>query len=124
LQLRFLSKRKGLFFSSSKVEYIKHIFSFPEDTRSGLSDPFSDMSLDIEDLIIPWSELVLKEKIGAGSFGTVHRADWNGSDVAVKILMEPDFHPERLKEFLRDCNYEKFATSKHCSSYGRCYSTT
>ncbi|AQK71396.1 Serine/threonine-protein kinase CTR1 [Zea mays] len=79
-----------------------------EDTQSGLSDPFSDMSLEIEDLIIPWSELVLKEKIGAGSFGTVHRADWNGSgyfltqDVAVKILMEQDFHPERLKEFLRE----------------------
>ncbi|CAL5021692.1 unnamed protein product [Urochloa decumbens] len=76
--------------------------SFPEDTQSRLSDPFSDMSIDIEDLIIPWSELVLKEKIGAGSFGTVHRADWNGSDVAVKILMEQDFHPERLKEFLRE----------------------
>lgn len=76
--------------------------SFPEDTQSGLSDPFSDMSLEIEDLIIPWKELVLKEKIGAGSFGTVHRADWNGSDVAVKILMEQDFHPERLKEFLRE----------------------
>ncbi|KAG0533226.1 hypothetical protein BDA96_04G174700 [Sorghum bicolor] len=76
--------------------------SSPEDTQSGLSDPFSDMSLEIEDLIIPWSELVLKEKIGAGSFGTVHRADWNDSDVAVKILMEQDFHPERLKEFLRE----------------------
>ncbi|KAJ1279356.1 hypothetical protein BS78_04G149400 [Paspalum vaginatum] len=76
--------------------------SFPEDTQSGLSDPFSDMSLEIEDLIIPWNELALKEKIGAGSFGTVHRADWNGSDVAVKILMEQDLHPERLKEFLRE----------------------
>uniref|UniRef100_A0A0D9VGK3 non-specific serine/threonine protein kinase n=1 Tax=Leersia perrieri TaxID=77586 RepID=A0A0D9VGK3_9ORYZ len=73
--------------------------SFPEDAQN---DPFSEISLDIEDLIIPWSELVLKEKIGAGSFGTVHRADWNGSDVAVKILMEQDFHPERLKEFLRE----------------------
>ncbi|KAK3154238.1 hypothetical protein QOZ80_2BG0188030 [Eleusine coracana subsp. coracana] len=76
--------------------------SFSEDAQSGQSNPFSDMSLDIEDLIIPWSELVLREKIGAGSFGTVHRADWNGSDVAVKILMEQDFHPERLKEFLRE----------------------
>ncbi|GJM85147.1 hypothetical protein PR202_ga01572 [Eleusine coracana subsp. coracana] len=62
--------------------------SFPEDAQSGQSDPFSDMSLDIEDLIIPWSELVLREK-------TVQ-------DVAVKILMEQDFHPERLKEFLRE----------------------
>ncbi|KAF6150362.1 hypothetical protein GIB67_034061 [Kingdonia uniflora] len=62
----------------------------------------TDLSLDVEDLDIPWSELLLKEKIGAGSFGTVHRADWHGSDVAVKILMEQDFHVVRLNEFLRE----------------------
>ncbi|KAI4341950.1 hypothetical protein MLD38_026618 [Melastoma candidum] len=61
-----------------------------------------EISLDIEDLRIPWSDLVLKEKIGSGSFGTVHRADWHGSDVAVKILMEQEFHGERFKEFLRE----------------------
>ncbi|KAF3795404.1 Serine/threonine-protein kinase [Nymphaea thermarum] len=60
------------------------------------------LPLDIEDLDIPWTDLVLKEKIGAGSFGTVHRADWHGSDVAVKILMEQDFHEERFKEFLSE----------------------
>ncbi|KAF5473614.1 hypothetical protein F2P56_010214 [Juglans regia] len=62
----------------------------------------AEPSLDIEDFNIPWSALVLKERIGAGSFGTVHRADWNGSEVAVKILMEQDFHAERYKEFLRE----------------------
>ncbi|OVA04645.1 Protein kinase domain [Macleaya cordata] len=62
----------------------------------------SELSFDVEDLDIPWSDLDLKEKIGAGSFGTVHRADWNGSDVAVKILMEQDFHAERFQEFLRE----------------------
>lgn len=61
-----------------------------------------EVSLDIEDLKIPWSDLELKERIGAGSFGTVHRADWHGSEVAVKILMEQDFHAERFKEFLRE----------------------
>ncbi|KAK3226736.1 hypothetical protein Dsin_006598 [Dipteronia sinensis] len=61
-----------------------------------------EISLDVEDLDIPWIDLVLKERIGAGSFGTVHRADWHGSDVAVKILMEQDFHAERFKEFLRE----------------------
>ncbi|XP_031381315.1 serine/threonine-protein kinase CTR1-like isoform X2 [Punica granatum] len=61
-----------------------------------------ELCLDIEDLKIPWNDLVLKERIGAGSFGTVHRADWHGSDVAVKILMEQDFHAERVKEFLRE----------------------
>ncbi|XP_078433899.1 protein kinase superfamily protein [Wolffia australiana] len=55
-----------------------------------------------DDLIIQWSELILKERIGAGSFGTVHRADWNGSEVAVKILMDQDFHPARIKEFRRE----------------------
>ncbi|PHT74279.1 hypothetical protein T459_21556 [Capsicum annuum] len=36
-----------------------------------------------------------------GSFGTVHRADWNGYDIAVKIHIEQDFHGERFKEFCR-----------------------
>ncbi|CAM0945373.1 unnamed protein product [Alopecurus aequalis] len=76
--------------------------SFPEDILTGQRDPFSDISLSIEDLVIPWSDLAVREKIGAGSFGTVHRADWNGSDVAVKILIDQDLHPERLKEFLRE----------------------
>ncbi|XVE68611.1 hypothetical protein DITRI_Ditri09bG0082200 [Diplodiscus trichospermus] len=58
------------------------------------------MSIDQEDLDIPWGELVLKEKIGAGSFGTVHRAELHGREVAVKILMEQDFHTERYWEFL------------------------
>uniref|UniRef100_A0A199UBF0 Protein kinase domain-containing protein n=1 Tax=Manihot esculenta TaxID=3983 RepID=A0A199UBF0_MANES len=40
----------------------------------------------------------------SGSFGTVHHADWHGSEVAVKILMEQDFDTERIKEFLR-CNH-------------------
>ncbi|CAN4109538.1 unnamed protein product [Withania somnifera] len=38
------------------------------------------------------------------SFGIVHRANWHGFDVAVKILMEKDFHAERFKEFLREAN--------------------
>nr|ADE75969.1 unknown [Picea sitchensis] len=61
-----------------------------------------ELSLSMDGLEIPWSDLVLKERIGAGSFGTVHHADWHGSDVAVKILIEQDFHEERLKEFLRE----------------------
>ncbi|KAH9621091.1 hypothetical protein KSS87_014533 [Heliosperma pusillum] len=63
----------------------------------------SDASLDMDNLIISWNDLVLRDRIGSGSFGTVHRAEWNGSEeVAVKILMEQDFRPERCKEFLRE----------------------
>ncbi|KAI8563140.1 hypothetical protein RHMOL_Rhmol03G0089700 [Rhododendron molle] len=64
--------------------------------------PSNSFSFEGEDLDIPWSDLVLKERIGSGSFGTVHRADWHGSEVAVKILMDQDFHPERIREFLRE----------------------
>ncbi|KAK4345770.1 hypothetical protein RND71_035946 [Anisodus tanguticus] len=67
-----------------------------------VSGPSEELAFDVEEFNIPWNDLVLREKIGAGSFGTVHRADWNGSDVAVKILMEQDFHAERFKEFLRE----------------------
>ncbi|KAK1300008.1 Serine/threonine-protein kinase CTR1 [Acorus calamus] len=51
---------------------------------------------------ISWDELHIKECIGAGSFGTVHRAEWHGSDVAVKVLTDQDFHEDQHKEFLRE----------------------
>ncbi|XP_022863781.1 serine/threonine-protein kinase CTR1-like isoform X3 [Olea europaea var. sylvestris] len=62
----------------------------------------SELAIDVADFRIPWSDLVIKKRIGAGSFGTVHHAEWNGCDVAVKILMEQDFHAEQYKEFLRE----------------------
>nr|XP_025687389.1 serine/threonine-protein kinase CTR1 isoform X2 [Arachis hypogaea] len=91
---------------------LHHIF----DTTSGLSaDDYvsvtetnpSVVDLGVEDLDITWSELVLKENIGAGSFGTVIRADWRGSDVAVKILKVQDFDSERIEEFLKEVSLMK-----------------
>ncbi|KAI3743502.1 hypothetical protein L1987_61212 [Smallanthus sonchifolius] len=73
-----------------------------------LSDPRVEIvpdrtTLDVDAFVIPWTDMVLKEKIGEGSFGTVCRADWNGEDVAVKTLsLEQDFHPERFNEFWRE----------------------
>ncbi|XP_066349584.1 serine/threonine-protein kinase CTR1-like isoform X1 [Miscanthus floridulus] len=53
-------------------------------------------------LEISWEELDLKERVGAGCFGTVYRADWHGSDVAVKVLTDQDVGEAQLKEFLRE----------------------
>ncbi|KAF3794001.1 Serine/threonine-protein kinase [Nymphaea thermarum] len=59
-------------------------------------------SLAMDWLEIPWDDLHIKERVGAGSFGTVHRAEWHGSDVAVKVLSEQDFSEDQLREFLRE----------------------
>ncbi|CAK9186585.1 unnamed protein product [Ilex paraguariensis] len=59
-------------------------------------------SLAMDWLEISWDELHVKERVGAGSFGTVHRAEWHGSDVAVKVLSMQDFQDDQLKEFLRE----------------------
>ncbi|XP_058069386.1 serine/threonine-protein kinase CTR1-like isoform X2 [Magnolia sinica] len=59
-------------------------------------------SLAMDWLEISWDELHVKERIGAGSFGTVHLAEWHGSDVAVKVLTDQDFHEDQLKDFLRE----------------------
>ncbi|RRT49629.1 hypothetical protein B296_00046509, partial [Ensete ventricosum] len=88
----------------------KKDFRLTKDSKQGHNRANHEISFAVDDLNIPWSELVLKERIGAGSFGTVHRAEWHGSDVAVKILMEQDLHPERLKEFLREVCSNKYVT--------------
>ncbi|KAI9086234.1 hypothetical protein K1719_028514 [Acacia pycnantha] len=92
---------KPLVFTNSNVDAIEGR-QFIGGSQLVPSKPNIELGLDMEDLDIPWSDLVLKERIGSGSFGTVHRAEWNGSEVAVKILMEQDFHAERVKEFLRE----------------------
>ncbi|KAG8066223.1 hypothetical protein GUJ93_ZPchr0004g39278 [Zizania palustris] len=103
-----------------------HIHSIPDDRRSStLSDSHhsalpscsSNMAAfdvshqlkamessftTVDWLEISWDELELKERVGAGSFGTVYRADWHGSDVAVKVLTDQGVGEAQLKEFLRE----------------------
>ncbi|KAJ3698506.1 hypothetical protein LUZ61_002211 [Rhynchospora tenuis] len=64
-------------------------------------------SLAVDWLEISWDELELKERVGAGSFGTVYRAEWHGSDVAVKVLMDQDIRDDQMKEFLREVSIMK-----------------
>lgn len=91
----------GLSSIDQRVDASKDL-RFSESGQLVPGKPSKEFTFDVDDLDIPWNDLVLKEKIGAGSFGTVHHADWHGSDVAVKILMEQEFHAERFKEFLRE----------------------
>ncbi|KAF6160628.1 hypothetical protein GIB67_019568 [Kingdonia uniflora] len=47
-------------------------------------------SLAMDWLEISWEELNMKERIGAGSFGTVHRAEWHGSVSIMKRVRHPN----------------------------------
>ncbi|KAI3806683.1 hypothetical protein L1987_22597 [Smallanthus sonchifolius] len=78
--------------------------NFPVTTTRYLT---LEPSLAMDWLEIAWDELHIKERIGAGSFGTVHRAEWHGSDVAVKVLTVQDFEDDQLKEFLREVSIMK-----------------
>ncbi|KAJ0786427.1 putative protein kinase TKL-CTR1-DRK-2 family [Helianthus annuus] len=78
--------------------------NFPVTTTRYLT---LEPSLAMDWLEIAWDELHIKERIGAGSFGTVHRAEWHGSDVAVKVLTVQDFEDDQLREFLREVSIMK-----------------
>ncbi|CAL1395484.1 unnamed protein product [Linum trigynum] len=99
--------------SLSMESDVKEVESKP-DNRSRLSFPTTapnflnlEPSLAMDWLEISWDDLHIKERIGAGSFGTVHRADWHGSDVAVKVLTVQDFQDDQLREFLREVSIMK-----------------
>ncbi|KAK4530594.1 hypothetical protein CCYA_CCYA05G1451 [Cyanidiococcus yangmingshanensis] len=58
------------------------------------------------------SELQILEHIGAGGFGSVHRALWRGTEVAVKrSLLDRPLSTEELSEFLAEC--EIMANLRH-----------
>ncbi|XP_042501495.1 serine/threonine-protein kinase EDR1 [Macadamia integrifolia] len=48
---------------------------------------------------IPWVDLQIGERIGLGSYGEVYRADWNGTEVAVKKFLNQDFSGDALEQF-------------------------
>ncbi|VFQ94402.1 unnamed protein product [Cuscuta campestris] len=57
---------------------------------------------DVNECEIPWEDLVIGERIGLGSYGEVYRADWNGTEVAVKKFLDQDFSGAALAEFKRE----------------------
>ncbi|KAG7943359.1 hypothetical protein I3843_15G034200 [Carya illinoinensis] len=45
---------------------------------------------------IPWEDLRIGERIGIGSYGEVYRADWNGTEVAVKKFLDQGLSGDAL----------------------------
>ncbi|CAA0402091.1 unnamed protein product [Arabidopsis thaliana] len=48
---------------------------------------------------IMWEDLQIGERIGIGSYGEVYRAEWNGTEVAVKKFLDQDFSGDALTQF-------------------------
>ena len=55
----------------------------------------------------------IKEELGAGSYGVVYKAKWNGRFAAVKVLREDMlwYHPKALEDFKKECEF--FRVLKH-----------
>ncbi|KAF7817038.1 serine/threonine-protein kinase CTR1-like [Senna tora] len=98
--------------SSSSQSELEKVYNRPENQGyfpDGNIPKYLNLepSLAMDWLEISWDDLRIRERVGAGSFGTVHRAEWHGSDVAVKVLSVQDFHDDQLKEFLREVSIMK-----------------
>ncbi|CAN4076781.1 unnamed protein product [Withania somnifera] len=60
---------------------------------------------------IPWEDLHVGERIGIGSYGEVYRAEWNGTEVAVKKFMNQDITSDALAQF--KCEVEIMLRLRH-----------
>ncbi|XP_038897788.1 serine/threonine-protein kinase EDR1 [Benincasa hispida] len=60
---------------------------------------------------IPWEDLHIGERIGIGSYGEVYRADWNGTEVAVKKFLDQDFSGAALVQL--KCEVEIMLRLRH-----------
>ncbi|KAL2927982.1 Serine/threonine-protein kinase EDR1 [Bienertia sinuspersici] len=60
---------------------------------------------------IRWEDLQIGERIGIGSYGEVHRADWNGTEVAVKKFLVQDLTSDVLVQF--KCEAEMMIRLRH-----------
>jgi tRNA A-37 threonylcarbamoyl transferase component Bud32 len=91
-------RRKGTLGTNLKLKDPESLSS-SVNSRSFQVDPVMD---DVGECEIPWEDLVIGERIGLGSYGEVYRADWNGTEVAVKKFLDQDFSGAALAEFRRE----------------------
>ncbi|XP_068647472.1 probable serine/threonine-protein kinase SIS8 isoform X2 [Aristolochia californica] len=67
--------------------------------RSSGNERMSPLLNDVAEFEIPWEDLQIGERIGLGSFGEVYRADWNGTEVAVKKFLDQELSGDALEQF-------------------------
>ncbi|XP_019446943.1 PREDICTED: serine/threonine-protein kinase EDR1-like isoform X2 [Lupinus angustifolius] len=104
IKIGHLDKRKGTsdrFMGESLKLKGPDSRSSPIDSNTNKIDQMLD-DVDVIECEIRWEDLVIGERIGLGSYGEVFRADWNGTEVAVKKFLDQDFSGDALSEFKRE----------------------
>ncbi|XP_043705300.1 U-box domain-containing protein 52-like [Telopea speciosissima] len=70
-----------------------------QESSSTKEDKESSSMVDCE---ISWEDLHLGDEIGQGSFATVYRGIWNGSDVAIKLYFASEYHEGILLDYKKE----------------------
>ncbi|XP_022750095.1 serine/threonine-protein kinase EDR1-like [Durio zibethinus] len=95
----------------SALELIKATDSDLHLSSNGCSEKINPMPKEVSEWEIPWEDLQIGERIGIGSYGEVYRADWNGTEVAVKKFLDQDFSGDALVQF--KCEVEIMLRLRH-----------
>ncbi|CAH1454630.1 unnamed protein product [Lactuca virosa] len=89
-----------------------HVSSSTSSSSSGASIKSNaiikvERETDSLDYEISWEDLITREQIGQGSCGTVYRALWYGSDVAIKLFVYQEYPEELIVSFKQEVSLMK-----------------
>ncbi|KAE8658067.1 Serine/threonine-protein kinase CTR1 [Hibiscus syriacus] len=109
---KLLQRTSGTGFNKeSALELIESTNSDLHLASNGCSEKIYPMPREVSEWEIPWENLQIGERIGIGSYGEVYRADWNGTEVAVKKFLDQDFSGDALVQF--KCEVEIMLRLRH-----------
>ncbi|XP_038991519.1 serine/threonine-protein kinase EDR1-like [Hibiscus syriacus] len=99
------------FYKESALELIKTADCDLHLISKVHSEKIHPMLREVSEWEIPWEDLQVGERIGIGSYGEVYRADWNGTEVAVKKFLDQDFSGDAVVQF--KCEVEIMLRLRH-----------
>ncbi|KAK8597564.1 hypothetical protein V6N13_094967 [Hibiscus sabdariffa] len=109
---KLIQRASGTGFNKeSALELIETTDGNSHLASNGRSEKIYPMLREVSEWEIPWENLQIGERIGIGSYGEVYRADWNGTEVAVKKFLDQDFSGDALVQF--KCEVEIMLRLRH-----------